>query len=101
MSAGQKGVTTMAILNGIISKLSGSAGQLSFRQRNGVTVVSEKMTSQTNPRTPSQMATRTKFTNIGAMFRGIRPLLNDGFENKKGQQTDIFLGWLQLRYRFY
>ena len=91
----------MAILNGIVSKMKGSAGNLTFKQRNGFTVVSEKMTSMSNPRTPSQMATRTKLTNIVAMYRGIRPLLNDGFENKKGQQTDIFLGWLQLRYRFY
>ena len=72
----------MAILNGIVSKMKGSAGNLTFKQVNGVTIVSEKMTSQTNPRTEGQMKTRTKFTNIIQMYRGIRPLINYGFESK-------------------
>ena len=78
----------MAILNGIVSKMKGSAGNLTFKQRNGFTIVSEKMTSMSNPRTPSQMATRTKFTNIVAMYRGIRPLLLSGFESKSQGCSD-------------
>ena len=72
----------MAILNGLIRKMKGSAGQLTFKQVNGQTIVSEKVTAVANPRTDAQMQTRTKFTNIIQMYRGIRPLLNYGFESK-------------------
>ena len=72
----------MGKLTGIISKISGSAGQLTFKQVNGQTIVSEKVTAVANPRTDAQMQTRTKFTNIIQMYRGIRPLLNYGFESK-------------------
>ena len=79
---------TMAILNGIISNLKGSAGSLTFQHSNGMTIVREKITSITNPRSEGQMRTRTKFTNIVAMYRGIRPLLNQGFENKPAGLSD-------------
>ena len=72
----------MAILNGIVSKMKGSAGNLTFKHVNGKTIVSEKATEVKNPRTPSQMAVRTRFTNIVSMYRGIRPLLLNGFESK-------------------
>ena len=72
----------MAILNGIIRKMKGSAGNLTFKHVNGQTIVSEKATEVKNPRTEGQMKTRTKFTNIVSMYRGIRPLLNYGFESK-------------------
>ena len=62
--------------------MKGSAGQLTFKQVNGQTIVSEKVTAVANPRTDAQMQTRTKFTNIIQMYRGIRPLLNYGFESK-------------------
>ncbi len=78
----------MAILNGIISKMTGSAGQLTFRQKGGQTIVSEKTAQVSNPRTPSQMAVRTKFTNIVSMYKGIRPLLLNGFESKSQGCSD-------------
>ena len=94
----------MAILNGLIRKMSGSTGDFTFKQLNGQTVVSEKVTQMRNPRSAAQMQTRTKFTNIVSMYRGIRPLINYGFETKsKGcsdynmfvrvnmQQTPIYL----------
>ena len=94
----------MAILNGLIRKMSGSTGDFTFKQLNGQTVVSEKVTQMRNPRTSAQMQTRTKFTNIVSMYRGIRPLINYGFESKsKGcsdynmfvrvnmQQTPVYL----------
>ena len=58
---------SMAILNGLIRKMNGSAGQLTFKQVNGMTIVSEKVTAVANPRTDAQMRTRTRFTNIVAM----------------------------------
>ena len=78
----------MAILNGIISKISGSAGNLSFSRTGGQTVVRERVTHIRNPRSDRQMKTRTKFTNIIAMYKGIRPLLNYGFENKPKNLSD-------------
>ena len=68
--------------------MNGSAGQLTFKQVNGMTIVSEKMTSIKNPRSEGQMRTRTKFTNIVSMYRGIRPLLNYGFEAKPKTLSD-------------
>ena len=78
----------MAVLNGIISKISGSAGNLTFQRSNGMTVVREKVTEVANPRSEAQMRTRTKFTNIVAMYKGIRPLLNHGFESKPNTLSD-------------
>ena len=68
--------------------MNGSAGQLTFKQVNGMTIVSEKMTSIKNPRSEGQMRTRTRFTNIIAMYKGIRPLLNYGFESKPKTLSD-------------
>ena len=79
----------MAILNGIVSKMKGSAGQLTFKQVNGLTIVSEKVREVKNPRTPAQMAVRTKITNITAMYKGIRPLLKNGFESKPIANSDF------------
>ena len=45
----------MAILNGILKKLNGSAGSLTFKQVNGQTVVSEKVTAVKKSNTPAQM----------------------------------------------
>ena len=78
----------MAILNGIATKLKGSAGSLTFRRSGGRTVVSEKVTEVKITRTDAQMQTRTKWGNIIAMYKGIRPLLNYGFENKPKNLSD-------------
>ena len=78
----------MGILNGIISKINGSAGNLTFKSLNGQTVISEKVTHIRNPRTNAQMQTRTKWGNIIAMYKGIRPLLNYGFEAKPKTLSD-------------
>ena len=72
----------MAILNGILKKLNGSAGSLTFKQVNGQTVVSEKATVVKNTRTPAQQRQRTKWANVVQMYKGICPLINYGFESK-------------------
>ena len=41
----------MAILKGIIRKMTGSAGQLTFKRLNGQTIVSEKVSNVKNTRT--------------------------------------------------
>ena len=63
----------MAILNGILKKLNGSAGSLTFKQVNGQTVVSEKATIVKNARTPAQQRQRTKWGNVVQMYKGIMP----------------------------
>ena len=72
----------MAILNGILKKLNGSAGSLTFKQVNGQTVVSEKITAVKKSNTPMQMRQRTKWGNVVQMYKGIMPLINNGFESK-------------------
>ena len=44
----------MAILKGIIRKMTGSAGQLTFKSLNGQTIVSEKVSNVKNTRTAAQ-----------------------------------------------
>ena len=78
----------MAILNGIIKKMTGSAGQLTFKTVNGQTVVSEKVTVVKNARTAGQQRQRMKWVNIIRMYSGIAPLLKNGFEEKMAQQSD-------------
>jgi hypothetical protein len=81
-------ISIMAILNGIISKMKGSAGDLVFRQVGDRTIVCEKPASISNPRTDAQMKQRTKWGNIIAMYKGIKPLINYGFENKPANNSD-------------
>ena len=61
---------------------------MTFKSVNGQTIVSQKITSIANPRSQAQMRIRTKFTNIVSMYRGIRPLLNHGFESKQAGLSD-------------
>ena len=72
----------MAILNGILKHLNGSAGQLTFKTVNGRTIVSEKVTTVRNVRSPRQLRQRTKWGNLVRMYAGIAPLLKYGFEKK-------------------
>ena len=78
----------MAILNGILKKLNGSAGSLTFKQVNGQTVVSEKITAVKKSNTPMQMRQRTKWGNVVQMYKGICPLINYGFESKPSGCSD-------------
>ena len=79
----------MAKFTGLLRKQIGSIGDLTFKQVNGVTIVSEKITQMTNPRTDGQMRVRTRWNNIVAMYKGIRPKLNKGFENKAAGLSDF------------
>ena len=64
----------MAILKGILSKMKGSVGQLTFKQSSIGTVVSEKPTSVKNARTPAQQRQRMKWVNMVRHYSGIAPL---------------------------
>ena len=78
----------MAILNGIASKLKGSAGSLTFRRSAGRTIVSEKVTEVKISRTEPQQRHRTKWANVVQMYKGIRPLIDYGFETKPQGVSD-------------
>lgn len=68
--------------------MSGSAGNLNFRRREGMTIVSEKVTEVKNPRTSAQQQTRMKWGNIIQMYKGLRPLLDYGFESRRKGVSD-------------
>ena len=66
----------MAILKGLIRKMRGSIGDFTFRKNDSRTVVSEKTTDVSNPKTSAQQKHRMKWANIVKMYRGIIPLLD-------------------------
>lgn len=78
----------MAILNGMIRKMKGSAGDLTFKTVSGRTIVSEKTTTVKNSRTHAQLKIRMKWANMIQMYKGIAPLLNNGFETKAAGVSD-------------
>ena len=69
----------MAILKGIISKLNGSAGNLTFKQLGGKTVVSEKISSTTNAKTLPQQKQRMKWANVVRMYKVLRDYMKLAF----------------------
>ncbi|MCQ2197272.1 MAG: hypothetical protein MJZ60_07115 [Bacteroidaceae bacterium] len=78
----------MAILNGIATKLNGSAGSLTFRRSSGRTIVSEKANEVKNTRTSAQQRHRMKWANVVQMYKGISTLIYNGFEDKQAGVTD-------------
>lgn len=78
----------MGKIKGIISKVTGSVGDLTFKTVKGQTVVSEKMTRVNNVRSAAQQRHRMKWANIIQMYKGISPLINYGFECKRNGVTD-------------
>ena len=78
----------MATFNGLLKRMEGSVGDLTFKSLNGQTVVSQKITEIANPRSDRQMRTRTKWNNIIKFYSGIRPLINCGFESKPSICSD-------------
>ena len=82
----------MAILNGIISKLNGSAGNLTFKQLGGKTVVSEKISSTTDAKTLPQQKQRMKWANVVRMYKVLRDYMKlafggSGSDSGSGSQT--------------
>ena len=69
----------MAILKGIISKMNGSAGNLTFKQTGGQTVVSEKVTQTTDAKTELQQKQRMKWANVIRMYQVLRPYMKLAF----------------------
>jgi len=78
----------MAILEGNLRKMRGTAGEFTFSKNQRRTIVSGKITSTTNRKTSGQLRTRTKIGNIVHNYRVIRPLLECAFENKMPGVSD-------------
>ena len=79
----------MAELRGILSNLSGSVGQFTFKRVNGHTIMSEKASITTVRRSRAQQLHRMKWPNQIKTYAGIAPLLNCAFE-KKGKSVSDF-----------
>ena len=78
----------MATLSGYATKMTGSAGQMTFKRVAGRTIVSEKSTTMRNPRTAAQQRHRMKWPNMIRMYSGISPLLRNAFEGKAAGVSD-------------
>lgn len=79
----------MAKFTGVLRKLDGSLGDLTFRNVNGQTVVSEKVIKPTNPQTTKQMYRRAQFLNVLAFGRLINTFNHPAFEAKPKTMSDI------------
>lgn len=76
--------TVMAIFSGIISRLRGSIGQLTFARVGGKTVVREKVERKAVPtRTRRQMRRRVVWANLVNLYRAFSGTLHPSFENKE------------------
>lgn len=79
----------MAFLDGIFSKMKGSAGAVTFKQSNGRTIVSEKATTVKNTRTSGQQRQRMKWGNLIQTYKGVAPYLLSAFEKKARGVNDF------------
>ena len=78
----------MAILKGIISKMNGSAGSLTFKHTGGQTIVSEKITQTTDAKTESQQKQRMKWANVIRMYQVLRPYMKLAFGGSQNGRSD-------------
>lgn len=79
----------MAKFTGVLRKMDGSLGDLTFRKVNGQTVVSEKVVKPANPQTTKQMYRRAQFLNVLAFGRLINTFNHPAFEAKPRTMSDI------------
>ena len=78
----------MAILKGIISKFNGSAGNLTFKQSGGETIVSEKVTQVNDAKSEPQVRQRMKWANVVRMYKVLRPYMKMAFGGSQNRRTD-------------
>ena len=79
----------MAIFTGVLRKMTGSLGDMTFRDLNGQTVVSEKVVKMPNPRTVKQMRRRAQWLNVMAFGQLINEFNHPAFESKPRTMSDI------------
>ena len=76
----------MAMLNGIISKINGSAGNLTCKQTGSQAIVSEKVTQTNDPKTELQVKQRMKWTNVIRNYQVLCPYMKlalGGFQHSR------------------
>ena len=78
----------MAMLNGIISTINGSAGNLTFKQTGGQTIVSEKVTQTNDPKTELQVKQRMKWANVIRNYQVLRPYMKLAFGGFQHSRSD-------------
>lgn len=80
----------MAIIQNLITrKAKQSVGGLTLYQLNGQTVVREKQTTTTNPRSNAQMLQRAKLKNTVAFYQKSQPWMKSGaFQSKPATYSD-------------
>ena len=80
----------MAIITGVISKLSGSVGSLTFARLGDVTVVREKIErKRTSRRTWRQMRRRVLWSNLVNLYRAFGGTLHPSFEDRAANRSDF------------
>ena len=78
----------MPILKSIISKINGSAGNLTFKQTGGQTIVSEKVTQTNDPKTELQVKQRMKWANVIRNYQVLRLYMNLAFGGFQHSRSD-------------
>ena len=80
----------MAILTGINTRLSGSAGDWTFTQRNGKTIAKQKVAPKAVPvRTFATQKRRVQWGNIVNLWRQFEGQLHPSFENRPAGVSDF------------
>ena len=78
----------MAILTGVLNRLNGSVGNLTFVQTNGRTLVREKVAPKSK-RTWRVMRRRVTWANLVNLYRAFSGTLHPSFENKARRVSDF------------
>lgn len=79
----------MAKLTGILTRLRGTIGDVTFARMNGMTVAKQKLEPKGTPtRTKAQMDVRIPLRNMQNVYRALAPFLHPAFENRPARVSD-------------
>lgn len=79
----------MAKLTGILTRLRGTIGDVTFARMNGMTVAKQKLEPKGTPtRTKAQMDIRIPLRNMQNVYRALAPYLHPAFENRPPRVSD-------------
>lgn len=79
----------MAKLTGILTRLRGTIGDVTFARMNGMTVAKQKLEPKGTPsRTKAQMDVRIPMRNVQNVYRTLAPYLHPAFENRPARVSD-------------
>ena len=78
----------MARLKGAFSKLKGSVGDFTFKQKSGKTIVSEKITQSNDAKTTGQLKQRMKWTNVIRLYQVLVGYMKLAFGGTRNGRSD-------------